>query len=84
MLSENSVETLVADWSTEDPELEEAIGRTLQSLGSKQIPVLAVFPADDPFRPIVLQGSYTKASLTEAIEQASSKVAKGNDSNETF
>ncbi len=42
----------------------------LARLGSKQIPVLAIFPADNPQRPIVLRGGYTKGTLLEKLDQA--------------
>jgi thiol:disulfide interchange protein len=61
------VKTLVADWSSQDPDGE--IGRTLAALGSMQLPVVAVFPADDPFHPVVITGAYTRATLLSAISQ---------------
>lgn len=59
--------TLVADWSSQDPDDE--IGRTLAALGSMQLPVVAVFPADDPYRPVVITGTYTRKTLIDAIEK---------------
>ncbi len=65
----NNVVTLVADWTDENEE----IGKTLEALGSKQLPVIAIFPADDPYRPKVLTGAYTRRDLLGKIEQATEK-----------
>jgi suppressor for copper-sensitivity B len=63
----NQVETLLADWTTGDDEITE----TLAKLGSnKQIPVLAIFPADNPKKPIVLIGGYTQKTLIEVLRKA--------------
>jgi len=71
------VETLVADWTNKDPQ----IGELLEALGSnKQIPVLAIFPAGRPNKPIVLIGGYTQSSLIKRIEEA---VAVAGDQGET-
>lgn len=65
----NNVVTLVADWSNDNEE----ISRTLEALGSKQLPVIAIFPADDPYRPRTLTGAYTRRELLGKIEQATEK-----------
>ena len=59
--------TLVADWGTQD----ESIGRLMDQLqGSRQIPLLAVFPAGRPNEPLLLQAAYTKGQLIAAIREA--------------
>jgi thiol:disulfide interchange protein len=66
-LSENGVVTLLADWTNYPPE----ISRFLESLaGSKQVPVLAIFPAGRPDDRIVLLGGYTKATVLEKLQEA--------------
>ncbi len=55
-----------ADWSDGDEE----ISRLLEALGSKQLPVVAVFPATDAHRPRKLTGFYTQAQLKRAIRDA--------------
>ncbi len=60
------VVTLHADWTHGEPE----VTKMLELLGSKQVPVLAIFPAGDPNRPIVLRGGYTQGRLLEALKQA--------------
>ncbi len=65
-LDRNKVVTLTADWTHRPPEVTEM----LEKLGAKQVPVLAVFPANDPMRPFVLRGGYTVANIREAIQRA--------------
>jgi thiol:disulfide interchange protein len=66
LVERNDVVTLVADWSDGDEE----IGQLLAALGSKQLPVLAIFPAGDAYRPRKLAGRYTRAELAREIEAA--------------
>ncbi len=66
-LRENGVVTLLADWTKGDPK----ISKTLEALaGSKQVPVLAIFPAGRPDDRIVLLGGYTKATVLEKLREA--------------
>jgi thiol:disulfide interchange protein len=65
-LRENGVVALLADWTKGDPE----ISKMLESLGSKQVPVLAIFPAGRPRDRIVLMGGYTKATLLDKLDEA--------------
>ncbi|MCX7426634.1 MAG: thioredoxin family protein, partial [Planctomycetia bacterium] len=60
------VVTMKADWTHGDPE----VTAMLDTLGSKQVPVIAIFPAADPNRPIVLRDGYTQASLLDALKTA--------------
>jgi thiol:disulfide interchange protein len=66
LVERNDVVTLVADWSDGDPE----IGATLEALGSKQLPVIAIFPAGDPYRPKTLKGMYTSGDLVNKLQAA--------------
>lgn len=65
-VEKQGVVPLVADWTDGSPEITSMLDR----LGSKQIPKLAIFPADTPHRPIVLDGVYTQAQLFEALRRA--------------
>lgn len=65
-LRRNGVVTLRADWTHASAEVTEM----LTMLGSKQVPVLAVFPAGNANHPIVLRGGYTQETLLEALERA--------------
>ena len=68
----NRIVTLHADWTHSQPE----VTKMLERLGSKQVPVLAIFPAADPNHPIVLRGGYTKQNLLDELEKAVSVSAK--------
>lgn len=65
-VEQNGVVPLVADFTDGSAE----VADMLERLGSKQIPKLAIFPANDPNRPIVLDGVYTQAQLFEALRKA--------------
>ena len=65
-LDKNSVATFQADWTNNDPEVTEM----LKLLGTKQVPIVAVFPAKDPNNPIVFKNGYTIAGLLNALDQA--------------
>jgi len=62
----NGVVALRADWTHASPEVTEM----LEQLGSKQVPVIAIFPAEDPNHPIILRGGYTQEMLLNALEKA--------------
>jgi thiol:disulfide interchange protein len=66
MAEDNDVVTLLADYS----DMSDEIKGMLEALGSRSIPVLAVFPAGDPTRPIVLRDLISKGQVIEAIRQA--------------
>ena len=66
IVEQNEVVTLLADWTDRNAE----IGELLGLLGSKQLPVVAIFPADRPNEPIVVRGWYTKAGLLEKLKEA--------------
>ena len=63
----NQVVTLVADM-TDYPEEESKLLELLG--GSRQVPVLAIFPAGRPNEPIVLTGGYTQSTLLEKLREA--------------
>jgi suppressor for copper-sensitivity B len=62
----NGVVTLRADWTHASPEVTEM----LELLGSKQVPVIAIFPAGSANRPIVFRGVYTQEMLLSALDEA--------------
>jgi len=73
-LRANGVVALQADWTNGDP----VISRKLESLGSKQVPVVAIFPAGRAAQPIVLSGFYTKSLLLQKLQDAGASVAERN------
>ena len=65
-IKDNNIVPLLADYTKGSPEIKDA----LASLESKSIPLLAIFPADRPNKPIVLRDLITKQQLLNAIQQA--------------
>jgi suppressor for copper-sensitivity B len=68
-LAANNVTTMYGDFTHRPPEIKQ----TIQALRSSGVPVIAIFPGDDPYRPIVFRGAYTQGDLLEAIARASGK-----------
>ena len=64
--AQNGIVSLKADWTHGEPE----VTKMLELLGSKQVPVLAIFPAGNPNQPIVLRGGYTQQILLDALRKA--------------
>jgi len=62
----NGVVTLRADWTHASPEVTEM----LDLLGSKQVPVIAIFPAGSANAPIILRGGYTQETLLGVLDKA--------------
>jgi thiol:disulfide interchange protein len=60
---------MYADYTRYPPE----IRQTLEALGANGVPVIAVFPGDAPFHPIVFPGGYTQQGLIAALEKASGR-----------
>jgi suppressor for copper-sensitivity B len=65
-LRQLGVVTLKADWSQDSPD----VSAMLDILGSRQIPVIAVFSHSDPNHPAVFRGGYTQKDLLDALEKA--------------
>lgn len=69
-LEKNHVVPVLADWSDGSDE----IRRVLESLGSRSIPLLAIYPAAKPGaplpEPIILRDLLTEPQVLEAIERA--------------
>ena len=65
-LRQRGIVTLKADWSDDSPE----VSKMLDVLGSRQVPVVAIFSARDPNHPKVFRGSYTQAEILSALKWA--------------
>lgn len=74
-IDESGVVTMYADFTEYPPEVE----RTLQALKSNGVPVIAIFPASAPYRPIVFSGGYTKDGLIAALEEATGRRLSTSD-----
>ena len=61
-----NIVTMRADYTNRPPE----IGQTIKALNGNGVPIIAIFPADDPYRPIVFLNGYTKNGLIQAIADA--------------
>ena len=57
---------MYGDFTKEPPEIE----NTLKALGANGVPVIAIFPGDDPYNPIPFTGGYTKDDIIGAIQAA--------------
>ncbi len=69
-LNQADVVTMEADYTKYPPTLDRAI----KALGGVGVPLVAIFPAADPYHPIVFaDGNYTKAQLIAAISQATGR-----------
>ncbi len=66
LLEQNGIVPMLADWSDESEDLK----KTLESLGSRSIPLLAIFPANSPDKPIILRDLVTKQRVLDALKQA--------------
>jgi suppressor for copper-sensitivity B len=62
------VVTMVADYTRRPP----AIDKTIKALKSNGVPVIAIFPAGDPYHPIVFREGYTEGAILDALAKATS------------
>ncbi len=65
-IADSGVTTMYADFTDYPPEIE----RTLRALKANGVPVIAIFPGDRPFEPIVFRDGYTAGGLISALRQA--------------
>lgn len=69
-ISQANVVTMEADWTNRS----EVMHETIKALGGAGVPLIAIFPASDPYHPIVFSnGQYTQQKLIDAIAQATSR-----------
>jgi len=78
LVEANEVVPLLADWSDRS----DTIKRAIAQLNSVSIPLLAIYPADDPENPIVLRDIVTQGQVLEALKKAgpSKGVTTGDQS----
>lgn len=77
VVESTGVVPLLADWTTISDEIKEV----LASLGSNSIPVLAIYPAGQPDRPIILRDLISEGQVLEALTQAGPSKAGGDTGN---
>jgi thiol:disulfide interchange protein DsbD len=64
--------TMYGDYTKYPPEIDE----TIKALKANGVPVIAIFPGDDPFQPIVFRGGYRKNDLIAALDRAKGRGTK--------
>jgi thiol:disulfide interchange protein len=62
-VAQNRVVIMKADTSHKNPKL-------MKMIGANAVPALAIFPADNPNRPIVFRDMYTVADVLDALKKA--------------
>jgi thiol:disulfide interchange protein len=74
-LEENNIVFLVADLTEDNPEA----NKLLEALGNKghTLPFVAVFPAGDPNRPILMDGLITQKQVLTALRDAGPSQVTG-------
>jgi thiol:disulfide interchange protein/DsbC/DsbD-like thiol-disulfide interchange protein len=70
-IQEAGAAQLYADYTDYPPEIDD----TIKALKSNGVPVVAIFPGDRPYEPIVFRGGYTTAGLIEALKSAKPRTA---------
>jgi suppressor for copper-sensitivity B len=68
-ITQAGVETMYADYTNYPPEID----RTIKALRANGVPVIAIFPGDAPYKPIVFRGGYTTGGLIAALEKATGR-----------
>ena len=74
LVRQNGVVPLVADWTDSNPMIKQA----LAELGSRSIPLLAIYPADTGQGVIVLRDLVTSSEVLDALRQAGPSRAGGS------
>ncbi|MGD9633743.1 MAG: thioredoxin family protein, partial [Pirellulales bacterium] len=65
-IADSGAVTMYADYTDYPPEIE----RTIRALKSNGVPVIAIFPGDRPYEPIVFRDGYTAQGIISALNQA--------------
>jgi thiol:disulfide interchange protein/DsbC/DsbD-like thiol-disulfide interchange protein len=76
-IAESGAVTMYADYTDYPDEIK----RTILALRAGGVPVIAVFPGNAPYEPIVFRGGYTKQGLIEALEKATGRQLRGDSKN---
>jgi thiol:disulfide interchange protein DsbD len=76
-VAETGAVRMYADFTDRPKEIED----TLKHLKSNGVPVIAIFPGDRPYYPIVFRGGYTKSDVIEALNRSRSRAAAVHKAN---
>lgn len=72
-IAAGNVVTMYADFTNQPPEL----AKTIRALGGNGVPVIAIFPGNDPYNPIVFLDGYKQSMIIEALEKATGRKLVG-------
>lgn len=76
MIARLDAVAMLADWTDQDAEIK----AKLNELDSDSIPVLAIYPGNNPGEPIVLRDLVSQSAVLEALQQAGPSVgSSGSD-----
>ena len=69
LFDEKNILTLTADWTNQDAQTPDilAVNELLDANGARQVPTLMIFTPQNPDKPLVLTGLYSKAALVETL-----------------
>jgi thiol:disulfide interchange protein len=68
-ITQSGTVTMYADWTHYPQEITD----TIQALKATGVPVIAVFPGQAPYEPIVFRGGYRKQDILDALEKATGR-----------
>jgi suppressor for copper-sensitivity B len=71
-IARSGTQTMYGDYTKYPAEITD----TIRALGGNGVPVIAIFPGETPYKPIVFPGRYTQQDLIAALERASSGQSK--------
>jgi suppressor for copper-sensitivity B len=63
--------TMYGDYTKYPPEID----KTIKALGANGVPVIAIFPGNRPYKPIVFAGGYRKQDLIAALDRATGRAS---------
>ncbi|HEX3601195.1 MAG TPA: cytochrome c biogenesis protein CcdA [Lacipirellulaceae bacterium] len=78
-IAKSGATTMYADFTKYPPEIAETIKR----LGANGVPVIAIFPGNTPYQPIVFRGGYRQQDIIDGLAEANSRRAAPAVSRET-
>jgi suppressor for copper-sensitivity B len=68
-IARSNAVTMYGDYTKYPPEID----KTIRALGANGVPVIAIFPGNNPYEPIVFRGRYRQQDLIAALDSASGR-----------
>jgi len=78
-IAKSGAVTMYADFTDYPPEID----RTIKALGANIVPVIAIFPGNAPYDPIVFRGGYRQQDIIGALSEANGRRSTTQVSSET-